>query len=220
MRLVSRIWFLATVAICTILFASLAVASGDNEPVRLKVPRLQPLSDSEISVRQRELLEPFRDAGFQNILRTAVRHPNLFESWLPFATYAFGKSTLPPRDREILMLRIGWLYRSAYEFGQHAIIGKKIGLNDEEILRIMEGPDAPGWDVFEVNLIRAVDELHEDAFLTDVTWKALATRYNEQQLIDVIFTVGEYSLVCMFLNSLGVQLDEGVSNWFLRHKKK
>ena len=118
------------------------------------------------------------------------------------------------------MLRIGWLYRSGYEFGQHAMIGKKIGLNDEEILRIMEGPEAAGWDPFEVNSIRAVDELHKDAFLTDVTWNVLAKRYNEQQLIDVIFTVGEYSLVCMFLKSLGVQLDEGVPNWFPRHEEK
>ena len=117
------------------------------------------------------------------------------------------------------MLRIGWLYRSEYEFGQHAIIGKKAGLNDEETLRIMDGLDAPGWDPFDATLLRAVDELHRDAFITDATWNALVKRYNEEQLLDVIYTVGEYSLVCMFLNSLGVQLDEGVTNWFPRHKK-
>jgi alkylhydroperoxidase family enzyme len=173
-----------------------------------------------MSDRQREILAPFKDAIFQNILRTLVRHPKLFESWEPFASYIFDKSTLPPREREILMLRIGWLYRSVYEFGQHAIIGKKVGLTDEEILRIMDGPDAPGWDPFDANLLRAVDELHRDAFITDPTWNALAKRYNVEQLFDVIFTVGEYSLVCMFLNSLGVQLDEGVPNWFPRHEKE
>ena len=83
----------------------------------------------------------------------------------------------------------------------------------------MDGPDAPGWDPFDATLLRAVDELHRDAFITDATWNALVKRYNEEQLLDVIYTVGEYSLVCMFLNSLGVQLDEGVINWFPRHKK-
>ena len=111
MPLIQKVWFLATLVICSAFIGSATVQSDCNEPVRLKEPRLQPLTDSEMIDRQRELLAPFRDAVFQNILRTAVRHPTLFESWLPFATYAFGKSTLPPRDREILMLRICCLYR-------------------------------------------------------------------------------------------------------------
>jgi alkylhydroperoxidase family enzyme len=219
MKTMKRIWLLATAVIYTALLC-FSTVHGGGEPVRLDQPRLHPLTDSELSDRQQELLAPRKDAIFQNILRTLIRHPKLFEKWEPFASYIFDKSTLPPRDREILMLRIGWLYRSAYEFGQHAIIGKRIGLKDEEILRIMEGPDAPGWDPFDVNLLRAVDELHRDAFITDSTWNALAKRYSEEQLFDVIFTVGEYSLVCMFLNSLGVQLDAGVPNWFPRHKEK
>ena len=214
---IKRILFLTILVISIALIGCTAVHRDSDERVRLKVPRLRPLSDSEMSDRQRELLAPYRDAKFQNILRTAVRHPKLFKSWEPFAIYIFAKSSLPPREREILMLRIGWLCRSEYEFGQHAIIGKKTGLNDEEILRIMDGPDAPGWDPFDATLLRAVDELHRDAFITDPTWNTLAKRYNEEQLLDVIYTVGEYSLVSMFLNSLGVQLDEGVANWFPRH---
>ena len=217
MKSITRILFLTILLISIALIGCTAIKKGNDERVRLKVPRLHPLSDSEMSDRQRDLLAPYKDAKFQNILRTAVRHPSLFEKWEPFAIYVFGKSTLPPRDREILMLRIGWLCRSAYEFGQHAIIGKKTGLSDEEILRIMDGPDAPGWDPFDETLLRAVDELHRDAFITDPTWNALVKLYNEEQLLDVIYTVGEYSLVCMFLNSVGVQLDEGVTNWFPRH---
>ncbi len=218
MKSIKRILFLTILVISIALIGCTAVHRGSDERVRLKEPRLRPLSDFEMSDWQREILAPYKKAIFQNILRTAVRHPKLFKSWEPFAVYIFAQSTLPPREREILMLRIGWLYRSEYEFGQHAIIGKKAGLNDEEILRIMDGPDAPGWDPFDATLLRAVDELHRNAFITDATWNALVKRYNEEQLLDVIYTVGEYSLVCMFLNSLGVQLDEGVINWFPRHK--
>ena len=56
----------------------------------------------------------------------------------------------------------------------------------------------------------AVDELHEQALVSDTTWQALAERYDIQQLMDVIFTVGQYNLVSMALNTLGVQLDEGI----------
>jgi len=120
------------------------------------------------------------------------------------------ESTLPPRDREILILRIGWLCRSEYEFGQHTLVGKSAGLTPEEITRITKGPNAPGWDPFDATLIRAVDELQSDAFITDATWNALAKRYNQQQLMDVVMTVGQYNLVSMLLNTFGVQLDQGV----------
>src|SRR5207302_412512 len=110
----------------------------------------------------------------------------------------------PPRDREILILRIGWLCRAEYEWGQHVLIGKAAGLTDDEIERITRGPDAPGWDPFEAALLRATDELHEDSFVSDGTWKTLAERYSTEQLMDVVFTVGQYTLVSMALNSFGV----------------
>ncbi len=92
-------------------------------------------------------------------------------------------------------------------------------MTDEEIKRITKGPKAPGWDHFDATLLQAVDELHADAFITDATWNALAQRYNQQQLMDVVATVGQYNLVSMFLNSFGVQLDEGVPG-FPKNKDK
>ena len=84
------------------------------------------------------------------------------------------------------------------------------GLTDVEIECIKSGPDAAGWNPFDAVLLRAVDELHEQALVSDTTWQALAERYDIQQLMDVIFTVGQYNLVSMALNTLGVQLDEGI----------
>ena len=190
------------------------INKGGDEWVRLKEPRIYPLAESEWTAEQRKLLNPLKLAHpsgrVVNINTTLANHPKLEERWLPWATYIFAESTLPPREREILILRIGWLCRSEYEFGQHTLFAKSAGLTDKEIRRITEGPKAPGWDPFDATLLQAVDELHADAFLTDATWNALARRYNKQQLIDVVATVGQYNLVSMFLNSFGVQLDEGV----------
>ena len=154
-----------------------------------------------------------------NIFATIARHPKMMQGWLPFIFYVLRESTLPPRDREILILRIGWLCRSEYEFGQHTLMGKSAGLSSEEISRITEGPNAPGWDPFEATLLRAADELHSDAFITEATWDALAKRYDEKQLMDLIMTVGQYNMVSMVLNTPGVQLDEGVPG-FPRGKDK
>ena len=122
-------------------------------------------------------------------------------------------STLPAREREILILRIGWLCRSEYEWGQHVEIGKRSGLSDEEIIRISVGADAPEWSEREAALIRAVDELHGDAFIQDATWRVLSSHYDTRQLIDLVFTVGQYNMVSMALNTFGVQLDERLSGF-------
>ncbi len=184
---------------------------GGQERARLKEPRVKPLAESEWTEEQRKILAPLKREGRSlNIFATIARHPKMTQGWFPFAFYVLRESTLPPRDREILILRIGWLCRSEYEFGQHTLMGKSAGLSSEEISRIPEGPNASGWKPFEATLLRAVDELHSDAFITDATWNALAKRYDEKQLMDLIMTVGEYNLVSMLLNTLGVQLDEGV----------
>jgi alkylhydroperoxidase family enzyme len=184
-----------------------------GERVRLKEPRIKALAESEWTAEQQKILNPFRskrDGRVVNVWATIVNDPKMMEAWSPFALYTLRGSTLPPREREILMLRIGWLCQAEYLFGHHTVIGKSVGLTAEEIKRITEGPKAPGWDPFDATLLQAVDELHADAFITDATWNALAKRYNKEQLMDVVATVGQYNLLSMFLNSFGVQLDKGV----------
>ena len=161
-------------------------------------PRIAPLGSSETGI---------------NITRTLENHPALAEAWLTFARHILGGSTLPPRDRELLILRIGFLCGSEYEWGQHTRIAKTVGVTDEEILRVIEGPDADGWAPFDSALLRAVDELHSDSEVSDLTWNALATRYDTKQLMDTVFTVGQYNLVSMALRSFRVPLDEGVQGF-------
>ena len=146
-----------------------------------------------------------------NIFATLAHHPKLMKRWMVFGNHVLAKSTLPARDRELLILRTGWNCRAPYEWGQHVAIGADVGITDDEIERIAAGPDAPGWDPFDATLLRAADELHADQSLTDATYAALAERYDEQQLLDLVFTVGQYHLVSMALNSMRVQRDDGVT---------
>jgi len=178
--------------------------------MHLTKPRVPPLPESEWNDETRELLEGLRrDGHVYNIFATLARHPQLLKRWLVFGGHVLGKSTLPAREREIAILRMGWLCRAEYEWGHHVAIGKQAGLGDDDIKRITQGPDAAGLDPFEATLLRAVDELHANTFIGDPTWKALAERYNTQQLMDLLFAAGQYKLVSMALNSLGVQLEEG-----------
>jgi 4-carboxymuconolactone decarboxylase len=175
--------------------------------MRLSNPRLAPLAPSEWSDEQRELLTRGNPPRVLNVFATLVRHPDLYRRWMPFANHVLFKSSLPGREREMAILRIGWLCRSGYEFHQHSRIGKAAGLSDLEIERLQSGPDAAGWSEAESALLRAVDELHGDQFISDATWQRLGQHYDTHQVIDLVFAVGQYMLVSMALNSFGVQIE-------------
>jgi len=108
-----------------------------------------------------------------------------------------------------VILRTGHRCRAAYEWGQHVPIAKAAGLTDAEIERIPRGPDAEGWSDLDRALLRASDELHEDQFVSDATYAELASHYDTQQLMDLVFAVGQYHLVSMALNTFGVQPEAG-----------
>ncbi len=181
---------------------------------RLAQPRIAPVAKDAWTGAQREILAPLEAQGRAwNVFTTMANHPALAKDWLQFGGHILSRSTLPARDREVLILRIGWLCRSEYEWAQHARIGKAAGLSDADLQRIMDGPEAAGLAGHDTLLIQAVDELHEDAFISDETWSALAKTYDTQQMMDLVFTVGQYNMVSMALNSFGVQLDPGLTGF-------
>lgn len=189
-------------------------AASRRQRTRLTRPRIDPVKKEDWTDAQRAILEPIDRAGrMYNVHATMGNHPKLARDWLTFATYVLRDNSLPPRDREILILRIGWLCHAEYEWAQHKRIGKRAGLTDDDMKRIAEGPQAPGLDEHDSLLLKAADELHDDAFITDATWNGLAKTYDTRQMMDLVFTVGEYNLVSMALNSFGVQLDEGLSGF-------
>ena len=94
-----------------------------------------------------------------------------------------------------------------------SLVGRQAGLTDEELVRITRGPEATGWSSFDRVLVRAVDELHRDAEISDRTWAELAARYDTKQLMDVVFTVGQYNLVSMALKTFRVPMDDGLEGF-------
>ena len=77
------------------------------------------------------------------------------------------------------------------------------------IERITIGPDAAGWDPFEANLLRFVDEMYRDCVVSDRTWNALKQRYDDRMMIDATITPANYRMVSLALNLLGVQSNPG-----------
>jgi alkylhydroperoxidase family enzyme len=180
-------------------------------------PRIPPLTLADADDRTRELLGALSDlraddTSVLNVFTTMAHHPELLRRWLGFANHVLLQSTLPARERELAILRVGWRCRAPYEWGQHVVVGRRSGVTDEDVARVAAGPGAPGWSPREAAILRAVDELHDHSTVSDATWAALSAELSTEQCMDLVFAIGQYHLVSFALNAFGVERDDGVGD--------
>jgi alkylhydroperoxidase family enzyme len=143
------------------------------------------------------------------VIRIMLRHPQLFARHVDVSTQLFRNAALPARDRELAVLCIAWLSRAPFEWGEHVHIAKTVGVTADEVERVTLGSEAPGWSVRDRALVRAVEELRADAFISDATWSTLSEHFDKRQLIELLMVVGQYQTVAYYQNSLRVNLTEG-----------
>jgi alkylhydroperoxidase family enzyme len=147
-----------------------------------------------------------------NALGLFARHPQLTTAFNTFNGHVLFATTLTPRQRELLVLRVAVRRDAAYEWAQHVVLALDTGLTLDDLARVSEGADADGWSPLEAALIRSADELLDDARIGDDTWGALTSALDERQLMDVVFTVGAYDLVAMAFRTFDIELDDDLKS--------
>jgi alkylhydroperoxidase family enzyme len=160
-----------------------------------------------------EPLPPAPGAPSANVFRTFARNPPADELRNAVGRHIRDETSLMPRNRQQLIMRVGVLCRSEYEWAAHSRIGRQVGLDDADVARVIAGPAAPGGSPLETALLRAADELYRDDVVGDATWDALAKELSEKQLLDLLLTVGGYRSATYAINSAGVQLDANMSEF-------
>jgi alkylhydroperoxidase family enzyme len=143
-----------------------------------------------------------------------VRNPPADRVRGPVNQHILNATTLPVRLRELLLMRIGVLCRSEYEWAAHSRLGRQAGMTDADVARIVAGPESgePG-DPLETALLRATDELFRDDRVSDATWRAAAKGLDAKQLLDMLIAVGGYRATSMAINTAGVQLDANMADF-------
>jgi alkylhydroperoxidase family enzyme len=155
--------------------------------------------------------DPSRPKGL-NALGLLAHHPELSTAYNHFNGHVLFASTITPRQRELLVLRVAVLRDAAYEWAQHAVLAGDADISDAELEAIRSGPGAAGWSPFEAAMLMAADELVGDARLSEATWTTLAGELDVQQLMDVVFTVGAYDLLAMAFRTFDVKLDDDLQD--------
>jgi alkylhydroperoxidase family enzyme len=175
-------------------------------------PRIEAVPNDEVDPESRAIVNAIRaSAGagpaaiIPEYMRVVIKHPEIFRCQMDMGTAIF-KGRIPARERELAVLRIGWLTQSPYEWGEHVDIGQRYGLTAEEVDRVTHGSAAPGWSEHDAAILRATEELLADYALSDATWETLAKTWDEPQLIEFPMMVGQYVATAFIQNTLRIAL--------------
>jgi 4-carboxymuconolactone decarboxylase len=191
-------------------------AAARDAEINGRPPKIGPLAEHEFDGDALEYCRKLRlalgipeDGDIPDVTTTMLRHPALNEAQTQMGVMLAGHGALTPRERELAVLRQAWVTGSPFEWGEHVDIGKRCGITPEEIERITQGAEAPGWSRHEAAILRAVDEMLSGFRIADATWEVLAESWGDKQLLELPILVGVYAATAMQQNSIGVSLRAG-----------
>ena len=175
-------------------------------------PKIAALEDSEMSGEARAIVDGVRAAAgagpageVPEYMRMLAKHPGLFRSQMDTGKLFFN-GLIAPRERELAVLRIGWLAGAPYEWGEHVKISQRYGVTSEEIERAIIGSAASGWSEHDGAIVRAVEELIADFAISGETWDILAKSWDEAQMLEFPAMVGQYVAIAFIQNSYRARL--------------
>ncbi len=178
-------------------------------------PRIPPVERSEWTEEVRDLFTVMdgpeaREKGpSRNIMYVLARHPVLSKQFMSFGRHLLFDSILTDRVRELVTLYVAWTTRSEYEWLSHVAFGLHVGFTDADIEAVKKGPDSPHWSEPERDLLRAVDQMRDGYDLDDELWASLARQFDQREMMELVFTIGNYLLFAAVLNSFRIPLEPG-----------
>jgi 4-carboxymuconolactone decarboxylase len=178
-------------------------------------PRILPLPRAEWTDDAREVFafwgEPnaWEEGSKTNIISVMGNHPDLGKAYNVWGKHLLMSNTLPVRVLELIILRVAWRVKSAYEWHNHVGYGLNAGLTLEDIAAIRDYPEGGDWSEQDAMVLRSVDELIESGTLSDPTWETLSGFFDKRQMMDLIFSIGHYVMTSWVLSAMGVQIEGG-----------
>lgn len=148
-----------------------------------------------------------------NVRATLAHNPVVARGVAALGGALLNEGTIPPREREIAILRMGWNCQSVYEFGQHTLMARSVGLSPREIYDLTRPIDCGTWSAGDAAVVQMVDELYTDDCVSDATFAELATRWSHREILELMAAALCYRMISGLLNSCGVALDDGVPGW-------
>ncbi|MGA6947927.1 MAG: carboxymuconolactone decarboxylase family protein [Solirubrobacterales bacterium] len=178
---------------------------------RTSEPRIAPVRPRDLrplASAVAEITGRVTGSGPPNIFTTLGQHPRLFRAWLRYSARLMLFGQLPRRDTELVILRVAWQCRSAYEWRQHVPIALRVGLTPDEVAGVADSSPAGGFTERQLALLAASDELLARRALSDATWRAVQASFSDREAIELCMLIGHYQGLASAIGGLGIQVEE------------
>jgi len=183
-------------------------------PAGSRVPRIPPARPRELAPLARIVAETagrVTGSGPAHIFTTLGRNPRLFRAWLRYSAHLMPFGRLPRRDTELVILRVAWRCRSAYEWHQHVPIALRVGLTPDEVAGVADGARSISFTQRQRALLAVADELLDRRELSDATWGAVQATLQEREAIELCLLIGHYQGLASAIGGLGIQIEQRTS---------
>ena len=174
---------------------------------RLRAPRIDLVAPDAMDAEQRSLMT--EKQAQLSLFQLLARHPEVLRRLKATGSFANRDTQIPERDRELMILRISWLYDSEFEWGQHYEQAIEAGLSPADAERVKDDPDADGWSEWDRALLIATDGLLSGCMIPTQAWEVLRSRYSEELMLELVIFFGHYTMVAMFANTFGLGVAAG-----------
>jgi alkylhydroperoxidase family enzyme len=174
---------------------------------RISLPRHDELRD-DVGQLLALIAPPGREPA--RTMAVLARQPDLLAPFLGWAAALALQGVLSHRDHELLALRVAWNCTSDFEWGEHVEYARAAGITDDEITAIARGGIT--WNAREAALLLAADELHAECDIADATWTELAAHFDPPALVEIVFVVGQYTMLSMVANAAGIEVPDGLAH--------
>jgi alkylhydroperoxidase family enzyme len=168
-------------------------------------PRIAPV-DPPYPPETRKLFDVVMPEGMDPLLlfRTIARSQRILPRFMRAGVLDRGPVDI--RDRELVIHRTTARCGAEYEWGVHVTaFARPLGLSDAWIhATVHADADDPVWSPSQAALVRLCDELHDTQRISDELWEELRRHFGEEQLIELIYTVGQYHAVSFLANGLAL----------------
>jgi alkylhydroperoxidase family enzyme len=176
--------------------------------------RVPYLDQSDLSLEHRDILA--RPIALNCAMANS---PNAAKAMTGLAMYIRHHSKLNPRLRELAILQVGYLARSAYEYSHHVKIGREAGVTDDDIRAI--GEETAGrpskLDPLSKDVLRAAREITKDLAMSDATFAALEKALGREQIIDLTLAIAFYNAVVRLLATLQIDVEPEYQRYLEEH---
>jgi alkylhydroperoxidase family enzyme len=170
------------------------------------VPRISIPAESELRADVAQVLPLTAQSGREPAQTMAIlaRQPDLLTPVLGWAAALALQGVLSHRDHELLALRVASNCKSEFEWTEHAEYARAAAITDAEIASVAKPIDEGTWTEAESALLRATDELTSSFDVSDATWNVLAQHYEASALVEILFVIGQYTMLSIVANAAGL----------------